>query len=268
LKIDLDGTDYGQISRRTPTESLDHDAIMSAVVSGTLAVLGTVSPLAAGIRSLFGGEPLNSERSSRANDVQPTEVDALAKFQKIFRNLVGAKAGNDPVYVFIDDLDRAQPDVAFDILESIRIALYESECIYILAVDDRLIAQGMRLRYRELFERVDGLEAASTGREYLEKIIQFRTRVPAPTPEQTQRLIAADFSHWASAGDIIQSVIGNNPRRVKQYCHRLIFQNVVGNPFTVGAAPAEEMVYGGLGVRDQELNVSEVNNLPAENKLA
>ena len=97
------------------------------------------------------------------------------------------------------------------------------------------------MRYRELFAKDEDLAIAAKGQEYLEKIIQFRTRVPPRTPEQTQRLIAAEFPHWTAAGDIIQSIVGNNPRRVKQYCQRLSFQNMIGStPFTLGSAPELE----------------------------
>ena len=170
---------------------------MSAVVSGALSVLGTVSPLAAGIRSFIGWEPkINSETTeSTEEEATGEDVEALPRFQKLFRYILDAKAGKDPVYVFIDDLDRAQPDVALDIMESIRIALSEGDCVYIIAVDERLIAQGLRLRYRELFAKEEDLAIAAKGQEYLEKIIQFRTRVPPRTPEQTQRLIAAEFPH-------------------------------------------------------------------------
>jgi Cdc6-like AAA superfamily ATPase len=251
LKIKLDRTDYGKISKRTPKESLDDEAVLSAVVSGTLSVLGTVSPLAAGIRSFFGVEPKlpSGKASGAASDGENPneEIDALTNFQTIFRELIESRYGKNPVYVFIDDLDRAQPDVALDIMESIRIALSECDCVYILAVDERLIAQGLRLRYRELFAQQAELEIASKGQEYLEKIIQFRTRVPPRTPEQTQRLIAAEFSHWTPAGDIIQSIVGNNPRRVKQYCQRLSFQNMIGSPFSVNSGPAAETATDNAG---------------------
>ena len=244
LVADLDRTDYGKISKRRPGESLDEDAVMSAVVSGALSVLGTVSPLAAGIRALIGGEPkLSSEQEAEANGEEAAneEVQALPRFQRLFRKLLETKIGKAPVYVFIDDLDRAQPDVALDIMESIRIALSEGDCIYIIAVDERLIAQGLRLRYRELFAEDKEATIASKGQEYLEKIIQFRTRVPPRTPEQTQRLIAAEFPHWTPAGDIIQSIVGNNPRRVKQYCQRLSFQNMIGSTtFMLGSTPEVE----------------------------
>ena len=241
----LDRIGYGKISKRTPSTTADQEAMMSAVVSGALSVLGTVSPLAAGIRSFIGWEPkLNS--TAAANEAAEEEatsedVEALPRFQKLFREILDVKAGTDPVYVFIDDLDRAQPDVALDIMESIRIALSEGDCVYIIAVDERLIAQGLRLRYRELFAKEEDLAIAAKGQEYLEKIIQFRTRVPPRTPEQTQRLIAAEFPHWTAAGDIIQSIVGNNPRRVKQYCQRLSFQNMIGStPFSLGSAPEVE----------------------------
>jgi hypothetical protein len=201
-----------------------------------------VSPLAAGIRSFIGWEPkLNSAPANEAEEATSEDVEALPRFQKLFREILEVKAGTAPVYVFIDDLDRAQPDVALDIMESIRIALSEGDCVYIIAVDERLIAQGLRLRYRELFAKEEELAIATKGQEYLEKIIQFRTRVPPRTPEQTQRLIAAEFPHWTPAGDIIQGIVGNNPRRVKQYCQRLSFQNMIGStPFTLGSAPELE----------------------------
>jgi transposase len=237
----LDRTDYGKISKRRPDESLDQEAVMSAVVSGALSVLGTVSPLVAGIRAFIGAEPKPRPEAEANGEESNEEVEALPRFQRLFRELLETKIGKAPVYVFIDDLDRAQPDVALDIMESIRIALSEGDCIYILAVDERLIAQGLRLRYRELFAEDKDATIAAKGQEYLEKIIQFRTRVPPRTPEQTQRLIAAEFPHWTPAGDIIQSIVGNNPRRVKQYCQRLSFQNMIGSTtFMLRSAPEPE----------------------------
>jgi hypothetical protein len=264
LVQELDRVDYGKISKRTPKDQLDQEEVMSAVVSGALSVLGTVSPLAAGIRSFIGGEPkLNSGSPGEGvEDDQPSaEMEALPRFQKIFREILEAKAGKDPVYVFIDDLDRAQPDVALDIMESIRIALSEGDCVYIVAVDQRLIEQGLRLRYRDLFENEAERDIETKGQEYLEKIIQFRTRVPQRTPEQTQRLIAAEFPHWTPAGDIIQSIVGNNPRRVKQYCQRLSFQNMIGTPFTVGSGPVDENVREQSSVQEAEATVSELKDL-------
>lgn len=259
LVRDLDRADFGKISKRTPSEALDQEAVMSAVVDGALSVLGTVSPLVAGVRSFIG---LGPKSTASAEDGASTDVGALSEFQRVFRELLAEKAGKDPVYVFIDDLDRAQPDVALDIMESIRIALSQGDCVYILAVDQRLIAQGLRLRYRELFAKAEELDVEAKGKEYLEKIIQFTTRVPPRTREQTQRLIAAEFPHLTAAGDIIQGIVGNNPRRVKQYCQRLTFQRMIGAAtFTIGSAPEVNVEATPAHVPVPESNISEVLDL-------
>ncbi|HXC70883.1 MAG TPA: P-loop NTPase fold protein [Pyrinomonadaceae bacterium] len=242
---ELEETDFGRISKRTPAKQVSQEAIMSAVVNGALTVLGTMSPLVSGLRGLFGAKIDVEQLTQSQKDESSTQaVEALPSFRNVFGNMLNAKTDEgEAVYVFIDDLDRAQPDVALDIMESIRIALNEVSCVFIIAVDETLISQGLRLRYRELFaeaNKTGEVEAlANKGQEYLEKIIQFRTRVPPRTSEQMKRLIAAEFPYWTPAGDIIQTIANNNPRRIKQYCQRLSFQNDVGSTFILGSASEE-----------------------------
>jgi len=239
---ELDETDFGRISKRTPDNQVNQEAMMTAVVNGALTVLGTMSPLVSGLRGLLGSKIDVQDLTQAQTEESSTEaVEALPRFRKIFAEMLAATTEKgEAVYVFIDDLDRAQPDVALDIMESIRIALSEVDCVFIIAVDETLISQGLRLRYKELFaeERKAGVNEAlaNKGQEYLEKIIQFRTRVPPRTAEQTKRLIAAEFPHWTPAGDIIQTIANNNPRRIKQYCQRLSFQKDVGSTFILGSA--------------------------------
>jgi hypothetical protein len=225
----LEGTDYGQV-REHGGVRVNEEAMMSAVLKGAVAALSTVSPLVAGLRSLFGLESkveLAQLMRKEAVEASREKVEALTRFHETFRDIIG-RAGNEPVYIFVDDLDRAQPDVALDIVESIRIALWDTRCVFIIAVDSRLIEQGLRIRYKELFKEGLGGNAEERGREYLEKIIQFSTRLPSRTPEQIRRFVAAQFPEWAAAGDIIELVAGTNPRRVKQYCQHLTFQQMVG----------------------------------------
>ena len=239
----LDSTKYGKISQRSPGSQMNQDELVSTVFSGALSLLGTISPLVAGVQNMFRLQPPSQDDSDEASldDTMSKDVQALTRFQRVFNEMLETKAPDERVYVFIDDLDRAQPDVALDIMESVRIALAEAKsCVFIIAVDERLIAQGLRLRYKELFARERAVAITTKGQEYLEKIIQFRTRVPPRTAEQTQRLIAAEFPDWTPAGDIIQSIVGNNPRRIKQYCQRLTFQKMIGlTTFTIAFAPDE-----------------------------
>jgi len=234
----LEETDYGRISKRTPTDQVDQETVVSAVVTSALTVLGTTVPVVSGLAQLLGIRT-NPETPAQSKESATATVDALPNFRKRFADMLKSKAEGEAVYVFIDDLDRAQPDVALDIMESIRIALSHVDCVFIIAVDETLISQGLRLRYKELFaeEKKDNLNDSLTnkGPEYLEKIIQFRTRVPPRTAEQTKRLIAAQFADWTPAGDIIQTIANNNPRRIKQYCQRLSFQKDLGSSFILGS---------------------------------
>ena len=245
---ELEDTDFGRIRKRTPTKEVDQDAMMTAVVNGVFTVLGTMWPFVSGLRGLLGPKIDTEQLVKAQTDESPAEtIEALPRFRRIFREMVDARTNDgEPIYIFIDDLDRAQPDVALDIMETIKIALGDVSCVFILAVDETLIAQGLRLRYKELFAEATTageIEALTNkGWEYLEKIIQFRTRVPPRTTEQTKRLIAAEFPDWTPAGDIIQTIANNNPRRIKQYCQRLNFQKEVGSTFILGSASEETEV--------------------------
>lgn len=230
----LDRADYGNVARRGGEVQVDEGATMAAFVKGAVTALSTVSPLAAGVRAFFGFEARDdiAKIVRQNNEAEREGIEALANFRQIFEDMIDgrpeARKSAGPVYVFIDDLDRAQPDVALDIMESVSVALGGVECVFIVAVDKRLIDEGLRLRYPKLFadDRGDGL--SGKGGQYLEKIIQFRTRVPPRRPEQVQGLIAAEYPEWAAVGDIVRLVAGTNPRRVKQYCERLSFQQMTG----------------------------------------
>lgn len=230
----LDRADYGNVGRRGSEVQMDEGATMAAFVKGAVTALSTVSPLAAGVRAFFGFEAKDdiAKIVRQNNEAERESIEALTNFRQIFDDMIEGRPDErkraGPVYVFIDDLDRAQPDVALDIMESISVALGGVECVFIVAVDERLIAEGLRLRYPKLFadDKANGL--SGKGGEYLEKIIQFRTRVPPRRPEQVQGLIAAEYPEWAAVGDIIRLVAGTNPRRVKQYCERLSFQRMTG----------------------------------------
>ena len=240
---DVEETDFGRISKRTPTAQPDEATMMTAVVNGALTVLGTMSPLVSGLRGLVSPK-IDTEQlpKTQTNERSTDFGEALQGFRRIFGEMLSETTQDgEVVYVFIDDLDRARPDVALDIVESIRIALSDVNCVFIIAFDDSLISHGLFVRYKDLLDmsRVDeGL--ANKGWEYLEKIVQFKTRVPPRTNEQTKRLIAAEFPEWTPAGDIIQTIATNNPRRIKQYCQRLRFQKVVGSTLVLGSAGEEE----------------------------
>jgi len=74
--------------------------------------------------------------------------------------------------VFIDDLDRCLPATAIATLEAIRLFLFLPQTAFIIAADDRMIRQAVRVHFRG--EDLD--EALVTN--YFDKLVQIPLRVP------------------------------------------------------------------------------------------
>jgi hypothetical protein len=213
---------------------VDPEQLGLTLANAAVAALASVSPLAAAARKLFGlpsgvdtARLIPRERNEATRDRIQSMEDFRAAFRELFRQKV--KPG-ERVVVFIDDLDRCMPDAALDLLEAVKNFLGEVPCVFIVAADEKLIGQGLRLRYRELVAVEGGASAEAferKGNEYFEKIIQLAIRVPQRTREQTHNFIAAQFPQWLPATDVIQAAVGTNPRRIKQYCSWLQYRWMV-----------------------------------------
>ena len=231
----IDQNLYGSISKSADQQrDVNQEMAFMSVINAAMSALGTVSPLVAGVRGLLG---LNSSIDlskifAEKNQATRKMIETIGEFKKTFKELFATKVNEyHRVFVFVDDLDRCLPDVALDLLEAIKVFLNEVDFIFIVAADENLIGQGLRIRFRELFSGNEQQESQNffdvKGQEYFEKIIQFAARVPPRTPEQTHRFIAGQFPKWTPATDIIQTAIGSNPRRLKQYCNLLTYKSMV-----------------------------------------
>ena len=235
LVAQLDSTLASSISKNSDKRAqFNQEETLFAFAKMVSAVIGSLSPVLAGLRSLFGLDTqvdLAKLLQQEKNEVSRERIESVQEFQQIFINLFKRKASGKRVCVFIDDLDRCAPDIALDLLEAIKVFLGEVPCIFIVAADEKLIGQGLRLRFKDLIDKSDSEQTQSffsqKGQEYFEKIIQMPIRVPEKTPEQTHNFIVAQYPEWMPATDIIQTAVGNNPRRLKQYCNLLQYKYFV-----------------------------------------
>jgi len=74
--------------------------------------------------------------------------------------------------IFIDELDRCPLEKIVDILEAIKLFLAEEIFVVLLAIDTRVLADAIHLRYQNA-------ENSKLAHEYIEKIIQIPIAVPA-----------------------------------------------------------------------------------------
>jgi hypothetical protein len=235
------------IARGADQVHTNGDEKLIALVKAAASALGTLSPLIAGIRSLFGLEEkidLAGLFHRDANQTARERIESVVQFQQIFYHLFETRASKERVCVFIDDLDRTMPDLALDLLEAVKIFFGGVSLVFIVAADEHLIGQGLRLRYHDLLHQGDSTKIQEffdqKGREYFEKCIQLGIRVPQRTAQQTHRFLSAQFPQWLPATDIIQIAIGDNPRRLKQYCNWLQYKQRAVGEQTVKTERTEE----------------------------
>jgi hypothetical protein len=89
-----------------------------------------------------------------------------------------------PVAVFIDDLDRCEPEQVRRLLESIKLFLDAPGCVFFVALDEEQVQFALSEPYRQIFPQSDGINvrAHTYGRRYLEKFFQQRVHLSESYP--------------------------------------------------------------------------------------
>ena len=112
---------------------------------------------------------------------QPSSESVSRDFRSEFEELVAGLDGQ-LVVVLVDDLDRSMPEQVPEILQAIRLFLSVSGTAFVLATDERVVRDAIRIRYPH---------AAATSEtdlpsEYLEKIVQVPVRIPPVGPAEAE----------------------------------------------------------------------------------
>lgn len=139
---------------------------------GTLTDL-TLNSIFASIKSSSGGIDTKQieEILEKFKKEENTRTD-VKNFRNEFKTLLEmSKVEN--VVVFIDELDRCQPDTILEVFEAMRLFLFVEGTSFIIGADERLIQYAIKSKYKE----VPG-NNLDIGKEYLEKVIQYPITIP------------------------------------------------------------------------------------------
>ena len=134
---------------------------------------------------------------------------SLQGFREEFAELVSDEQLGDVerVVVLVDDLDRALPDTVVESLEAIKLFLSVKKMAFVIAADERNVANSIRQHLQAVGQRTD-------ADKYLEKIIQIPFRVPAPTLQGTEEylglLLIADTHDPAEVRQALDSTRGQD----------------------------------------------------------
>ncbi|MBT6835834.1 MAG: NTPase [Bacteroidetes bacterium] len=104
----------------------------------------------------------------------------LKSFNKDFSKLL-RKTNIKRLVVFIDELDRCNPETILETFEAIRLFLFTEGTSFIIGADERQVMYAVRTKFPEIKgNQID------IGKEYLEKIIQYPVKIPQLGAKEVQ----------------------------------------------------------------------------------
>jgi len=123
--------------------------------------------------------------------------------------------GDKRLYVFIDDLDRAEPEIVYDMLMLLNEIFDISQCVYVIGLDIKTVSEVLRNKLGYI-----------NPKDFIDKIINWPFELPIPSSFDWEALLEKELSGVASnvkkdAVVGILDVLPKNPRRFKHYLRYL-----------------------------------------------
>lgn len=151
-------------------------------------------------------------------DNEENLFEAIERLKESFQKLVNEKAGDEGrVIIFIDDLDRIEPERAVELLEVLKIFLDCEKCIFVLAIDYSVVTRGVKVKYGNDFSE-------GKGKSFFDKIIQVPFKMPVGSYDISLYVkkcfedigMEVEEETLPQYINLIKYSIGNNPRSMKR----------------------------------------------------
>ncbi|MCZ7616790.1 MAG: P-loop NTPase fold protein [Myxococcota bacterium] len=123
-------------------------------------------------------------------ETPPQQIHALREhFQETLAEM------NTTLVVFIDDLDRCLPATAVSTLEAVRLFLFLPRTAFVIAADDKMIRQAVRVHFKDVALDDDLVTS------YFDKLIQIPLRVPPLGTQEVRAYLMLLYLKKAGLGD-------------------------------------------------------------------
>ena len=155
------------------------------------------------------------EEKEQAREIYNLKNDFKELIQKVNEsNIKKNNIEHSKVVVFIDDLDRLEPQRAVEMLEVLKLFMDVEGCIYILAIDYDVVVAGVRQKYGSNMTE-------EKCRAFFDKIIQLPFNMPVERYDVKpliKNIIKSDlFGDYVDiVSDFIRDTLGSNPRALKR----------------------------------------------------
>ena len=119
----------------------------------------------------------------------------------------------DRVVIFIDDLDRIQPDKAVDLLEILKAFLDCPNSVFVLAIDFELVSLGVNIKYKNNI-------SAEKNKGFFDKMVQLPFTMPITNYDLDSYIeelnVFKDEIDNEKLKHFIEHSVGANPRKIKR----------------------------------------------------
>jgi hypothetical protein len=224
-----------------------HTATRISAVVGTLAADALLTSLTAGVLTL---EKFDQAKERYAQERNLVESE-LRNLRGLLRDeLAAMRELGVQVVLFIDDIDRCEPDQIVDLLESVKLFLDVPGVFVLMAISKELVDRGVAIKYQGFGFDPEGM--MDIGDEYLEKMIQLPLYL-LPLDGRSVRRLLEEHAHpdlLARHGDLLQTVLTPNPRKIKRVLNFLTVTTAI-----VAGTPGLGTLRGDLVVRLAVLRV-------------
>ena len=159
--------------------------------------------------------------ASKRNQVNTLVRQAMVNWSEKVSGGTSPLGPSQLLVVFIDDLDRCSPENVLKVFEGLKLYLDATGFVFVIGYDEGIIAEAVADQKQ--------YSARTTGRDYIEKIVQIVFRIPQPNEDEIDSLLTMmlDESGTVELFDhtgrkLVIERNSRNPRRMKRFVNRFI----------------------------------------------
>jgi len=131
--------------------------------------------------------------------------ETKARVQAYLNRVLGEKR----LYIFIDDLDRATPEVAYELLMLLNEIVDLNRCIYVVGLDREETANLIEKKIQ-----------SGKGKDFLEKIINWPFELPVPVDLEWKQLLQDELQRCSDINaNAMNSIFEFLPRNARKFKH-------------------------------------------------
>lgn len=152
-------------------------------------------------------------------------AESIRNLKEKFADIVNKTKGErGRVVIFVDDLDRLNPEIAVELLEVMKLFMDVPNCIFVLAIDYEVVVNGVRKKF--------GSDMSEDKcRSFFDKIIQLPFSMPVGSyhiEKMLKKVIGEIINDYISPiGILVKSSLGANPRTLKRLANSFFLLRIV-----------------------------------------